>query len=425
MLVIKMAVPRKERLNITTYQKKYLFKKLGIEDITEIDTAILKKLKENLKSMTDTRQQSKIVYKMWDIVICVIVANFADVYDWEEIEMFVKTHYNWFKSFLQMTGGVPSYQTYENVFAIINYKELEEILVTFYKSITTPVMSTKDCINIDGRVDNGSSRKETDYSERVRPLNVLNMYSNNYGICLASEQIDEKTNEIPTVPDILKRTTIKDCIITWDALNTQTENVKAVIVNKGDYVVPIKGNQGNFYNDLVDYFNEKELECIIAGKNNSSYYSYVEKSHSSIIKYEYFQTTDIDWYFDKNKWEELHSIGLVKKTITKNGKNIIENRYYISSLFIDIIDFSNAIRNHWSVENKLHWHLDFTFKEDKNTTKNKNALLNLQIVNKFVLGILNQVKSFYTKLSLKKIRKLISFDFETNFVTLLCYLILG
>ena len=128
---------------------------------------------------------------------------------------------------------------------------------------------------------------------------------------------------------------------------------------------------------------------------------------------------------EMNKWEELHSIGLVKKTITKNGKNIIENRYYISSLFIDIIDFSNAIRNHWSVENKLHWHLDFTFKEDKNTTKNKNALLNLQIVNKFVLGILNQVKSFYTKLSLKKIRKLISFDFETNFVTLLCYLILS
>ena len=218
MLVIKMAVPRKEKLNITTYQKKYLFEKLGIKDITEIDTAILKQLKENLKSITDTRQQSKIVYKMWDIVICVIVANFADVYDWEEIEMFVKTHYNWFKSFLQMTGGVPSYQTYENVFAIINYKELEEVLVTFYKSITTPVMYTKDCINIDGRVDNGSSRKKTDYSERVRPLNVLNMYSNNYGICLASEQIDEKTNEIPAIPDLTDRLNIEGTVIPWNAL---------------------------------------------------------------------------------------------------------------------------------------------------------------------------------------------------------------
>lgn len=420
-----MAVPKKEKLNLTRYQKEYLFKKLNIKEITEIDTAILKKLKENLKLITDTRQQSKIVYKIWDIVICTIVADFADIYDWEEIEMFVKTHYKWFKSFLQMTGGVPSYQTYENVFAIINPKELEEILVTFYKSIISPVTNKKDCINIDGRVDNGSSRKETNFSEKVKALNVLNMYSNNYGICLASEQIADKTNEIPTVPDILKRTTIKDCIITWDALNTQTENIKVVIDNGGDYVVPIKGNQGNFYNDLVDYFDEKELECIIAGKSNSAYYNYNEKSHSTFIKYEYFQTTDIEWYFDKESWKGLRSIGLVKKTITKNGKTTIENRYYISSLFIDIINFSNAIRNHWSVENKLHWHLDFTFKEDKNTTKNKNALLNLQIVNKFVLGILNRVKDFYEKLSLKKIRKLISFDFESNFINLLCYLMLS
>ena len=115
---------------------------------------------------------------------------------------------------------------------------------------------------------------------------------------------------------------------------------------------------------------------------------------------------------------------MVRKTITKNGEETIEKRYYISSLFINIKEFSNAIRNHWSVENKLHWHLDFTFREDKNTTKNKNALLNLQIINKFVLGALNKVKEFYTRLSLKKIRKLLSFDFETNFINLMCYLLL-
>ena len=418
-----MAVPNKERLNITTEQKKFLLKKLGIKNIIDIDTAILKQLKENLKSLNDPRQQSKITYKLWDIIICVIVGSFADVYDWEEIEMFVKTHYKWFKSFLQMTGGVPSWQTYENVFALINHKELEDILVEFYKGLTT-VSSDREYLNIDGRTDNGSSRKETDYSEKIKALNVLNLYSNNYGICLASEQIDDKTNEIPTIPEILKRTNIKDCIITWDALNTQTKNIEAVIEGKGDYVVPVKGNQGNFYQDLKDYFNDKELECIIAGKSNSAYYSHMEKSHSSIIKYEYFQTTNVDWYFDKDSWKSLHSIGLVKKTIQKKDEVIIEKRYYISSLFIDIKEFSNAIRNHWSVENKLHWHLDFTFREDKNTTKNKNALLNLQIVNKFVLGILNQVKIFYNKLSLKKIRKLISFDFETNFINLIGYLLL-
>ena len=128
-------------------------------------------------------------------------------------------------------------------------------------------------------------------------------------------------------------------------------------------------------------------------------------------------TTD-DFNFD----EDYGTIS-VNKTITKNNKTTIENRYYISSLNVNINDFSNAIRNHWSVENKLHWHLDFTFREDKNTTKNKKALMNLQIVNKFTLGILNKVKPFY-KLSLIKIRKTITFNFETNFITMLCYLAL-
>ena len=94
-----------------------------------------------------------------------------------------------------MRREVSSYQTHENVFAIINSNELEKILVEFYKSLITPILN-KDCLNIDGRTDNGSSRKETDYNEKVKPLNVLNMYSNNYGICLASEQIDEKTGTL-------------------------------------------------------------------------------------------------------------------------------------------------------------------------------------------------------------------------------------
>ena len=250
------------------------------------------------------------------------------------------------------------------------------------------------------------------------------MYSNKYDICLASEEIDDKTNEIPTIKEILVRTNIHNCIITWDALNTQTENVKAVIDGKGDYVVPIKGNQGNFYNDLIEYFDEKKQEEIIAGNTKSSYLKYNEKSHSSIIVYEYFQTSDVDWYFDKDKWTGLKSIGMVKKTITKNNVTTVEYRYYISSLNINITDFSNAIRNHWSVENKLHFHLDFTFREDANTTKNKDALMNLQIINKFTLGVLNKVKPYYNNISLKKIRKTITFNFEKNFITMLCYLAL-
>ena len=131
-------------------------------------------------------------------------------------------------------------------------------------------------------------------------------------------------------------------------------------------------------------------------------------SHSSIITYEYYQTEKVKWYEEYKEWEKLKSLGIVKKTIEKSdGNKIIEKRYYISSLFLDINNFSNAIRKHWNVENKLHWQMDFTFKSDDNRTINKKALFNLQIIKKFCLKILNEVKKVENR-SMKRIRKSMS-----------------
>ena len=412
---------KKETLNITSIEKKYLLEKFDIRKIEDIDIAILKSLKEKLKKITDTRQQSKISYKIWDIIVCGILANLTAITDWEDIPTFVKTKKDFLKKFLKLTGGVPHYATYERVFSLVDPKELESILNQFMIEITLNTSKNNDIINIDGRVSCGSSRKSTNYQEKTSPLNVLNAYSNNYGICLASEMIEDKTNEITTIPIILDRLNIKDTIITWDALNTQKKNVEMVRNKKGDYVVPVKKNHPNFNADLELYFNEKTQEEIIAGRSDSAYLKEVEKSHSSFITYEYFQTSDIKWYSEYKEWKGLNSFGMVKKTIERNKETIIEKRFYISSLFIDIKLFSKSIRNHWSVENKLHWHLDFTFREDKNTTQNKNALMNLQLINKFCLAVLSKVKSRYN-MSLKKIRYKLSINFEQEFITLLCYL---
>lgn len=254
---------------------------------------------------------------------------------------------------------------------------------------------------------------------------MLNAYSNKYGICLASEEIEDKTNEIPTIPEILDRFSVKGNIITWDALNTQTKNIDAVIDRHGEYVVPVKGNQGNLYNDLILYFDEKKLEQIKAGQLNTAYLENYDKRGETVIHYEYYQTEDVKWYFERNKWKRLNSIGLVKKTIIKGREKVEEYRYYISSLFLNIDLFSKAIRNHWSVENKLHWHLDFTFKQDDNTTVNKKALMNLELVKKFCLGILNRVKPFYNNISLKRIRKRLSYNFDKGLIDIMCYLLLN
>ena len=412
---------KKETLNITNIEKKYLLEKFGIKRIEDIDIAILKALKEKLKKITDTRQQSKISYKIWDIIVCVILANLTAITDWEDIPTFVKTKKDFLKKFLKLTGGIPHYVTYERVFSLVDSKELESILNQFIIDITLNTSENSDIINIDGRVSCGSSRKSTNYQEKSSPLNVLNAYSNKYGICLASEMIEEKTNEITTIPIILERLNIKDTIITWDALNTQKRNVEIVKNKKGDYVIPVKKNHPNFNADLELYFDEKTQEKIKAGRSDSAYLKQEEKSHSCFITYEYFQTSDIKWYSEYKEWEGLNSFGMVKKTIIKDSQTTVEQRYYISSLYIDIDLFSRSIREHWSVENKLHWHLDFTFREDKNTTQNKKALMNLQLINKFCLAILSKVKSRYN-MSLKKIRYKLSINFEQEFIALLCYL---
>ena len=419
-----MAKPSKKRFELSIREVNYIKKQLGITKIEDVDKAAMKRLKEKLKTLTDSRIKKKTKFKIWDIIICTILAVLFNANDWEDVHDFVENHYKWLREFLLMTGGIPCTKTYERVFAIIDSKELEAIFTEFL--LTISLSSTdNDIINLDGRVNRGSSRNETGYNDKAKPLNVLNAYSNKYGICLASEQIDDKTNEITAIPDILKRFNVKGNVITWDALNTQTDNVEAVVSLKGDYVVPVKGNQGNFYNDLILYFDEKKLEMIKAGQTGSAYLDYKEKRGEKLIHYEYYQTEDVKWYFDRKKWKKLNSIGLVKKTIETLQETKVEYRYYISSLFLNIKLFSNAIRNHWSVENKLHWHLDFTFKQDDNTTVNKKALMNLELVKKLCLGILNKVKPFYNNISLRRIRKILSYNFEKGLVDIVCYLSLA
>ena len=437
-----MAKPKKKYSELNKTEISYIKKKLGITKIQDIDVAILKQLKENLKALKDSRNQNMIIFKLWDVIMCVILASFSDKNDWEEIHDFVVDNYTWLKSFLQMTGGIPISVTYERIMGLVDSKELNKILFDFFKTLTLEQTPEVNLLNFDGRINNGSGRNQTILTNSKKPLNCLNVYSNAYGYCIETKEISEKTNEIPTIEEMIKGMNLTGVIATWDALNSQTKNVAAAINAGGDYVIPIKGNQGTFYQDLIDYFDEERCDEISAGNLESAYLKYVEKNHSSIIQYECFQTSDIKWYSKLSDWNGIQTFGLVRKTITKKEvvKNIrknskdsnnkiekevttVENRYYISSRQVNINEFNIATRNHWSIENKIHWHLDFTFCQDGNTTTNKNALLNLEIVHKFVLATLERVKPRYN-MSLKRIRKHMSNNFEEFFPELLCYLLL-
>ena len=380
--------------------------------IKEIEISKLKELKEKSMMLKDERQKGKVIYKIWDIVVVVILAVLADCNEWEEIADYARDEKDFLKKFLKLTGGIPTAKTYERVISLIDSQELNKIFVDFIKDIQfMNDIYFKDILSFDGKVDKGSSRKKGYIVEETKPLNVLNVYSDKLQMCIDQEMIEEKTNEITAIPDVIKRLDLTNVICTWDALNTQKDNVKAVISKGGDYCVALKANQGNFYKDVQDYFDEDRLLIIESGYEGA-YQLTREKNHEAVITYEYYQTEKVNWYPDIKLWEGLKSIGLVKKTIDQSdGTRVEEKRYYISSLLLDISVFSNAIRKHWNVENKLHWQMDFTFKSDDNTTMNKKALFNLQIIKKFCLTILNEVKKEKNK-SLKRIRKDISRNVE-------------
>ena len=314
-----MAKLKKKYSNLSKSEISFIKKLLNITKIQDIDIAILKRLKERLKLLKDSRNQNMIIYKLWDVIMCVILASFADNNTWEDIHQFVIDNRNWLKGFLKMTGGIPTTDSYERIMGLVDSKELNKLLFDFFKCISFEETLKFNLLNFDGRVNNGSKRNLTLSNEDKKPLNCLNVYSTKYGYCIETIPIDEKTNEIPTIEKLIQGMNLTGTIATWDALNSQTKNVIAVIDAHGDYTIPIKGNQGTFYQDLIDYFNPEKCDEIRAGNSQSEYLTYTEKSHAAIIKYECFQTSDIKWYDKLSDWKGVRSFGLVRKTITKKN----------------------------------------------------------------------------------------------------------
>ena len=216
---------------------------------------------------------------------------------------------------------------------------------------------------------------------------------------------------------MLGKMDLKGKIVTWDALNTQKETVEAVIRGKGDYVAALKGNHPLFYKELQEYFSEERMQEL--EKEPEYYKKTVEKEHGGIVTREYYQTDETGWYEDKKKWKGLATFGMVKKKLEKpDDKTTEERRYYISSLPVDVELFSKAARGHWGVENQLHWHLDFTFKDGYNTTAEKTCAKNMQMLKKIALAILRIVQTLYGQ-SLKRIRKTIARDCEKELENIL------
>ena len=379
------------------------FEELNNNGINDIITII--------KKQEDTRYQPNVKHKIEDIILITLFAVLAKCNEWTEIESFAKKKEKWLKQYLELPNGIPSHDTIQRVISILNpntlYSDTINYLINKINQITTS--KTKDILSMDGKTSNGSNRSNgINKGEDI--VNTMSVYSNNYGISLIQDYITEKSNEIPMGPKLLEKLKLEGCVVTADALNTQVETIKAILKGKADYVLPVKENQLLTYTEIKGYFEDNRIYEEVKKQN---YKKTISKEHNGLITREYCMTEDIKWMEKKQKWPGLKSIGLARNTIERDGKKVIENRYYIISFTNDIELFSKSVRSEWNIENNLHAPLDIVFKEDSNKTLEKNGAKNLGIIRRIALAILKFVQTYYKK-SLNLIRTDLSFDFENE-----------
>ncbi len=390
----------------------------------DMDIEVLKELTIAMRDVTDYR--ADISYQpLENIIMIVFVCMLANCNEWTEIHEFAVIKHKWFAKFLDLKYGIPSLSTIRKTMGMVDPKELETIcvdiilkkIIKLQNLLNIEKTNEKDIISYDGKVCQNSKRYNTQNGD-IKPVNAMTAYNVTKDISLATYFIEEKTNEIPTGPKLIKLLDLTNTISTFDALNTQEKTIKAIADKHGDYVAALKGNQHNFYNDVVEYFEDEEL---YKNAYDKCHYEEAEGAHNQIEKRTYILTDDIKW-LNMSKWKNIKTIGICKKECIKNSKRKTEIRYYISSLTMkDIKDFARAVRDEWGIENNLHWHLDVVFREDANTTMNKNAQANLNILRKLALNILKLVKPFYNK-SLKLIRFRLGQNFENEIIEVLKYL---
>ncbi len=405
------------------------FEENGISpDTIELNDSLIRDIKKHADAVPDYRHPSYIRHPLGDIIMIVFFAVLGNADEWGEIESFAKRKEKWLRKYLELPFGVPTDDTCRIVMGNINTEHFYQVTVQMLLRTIEGIVSLsgkkeelyeKSIVSVDGKESRGSKRKSGEQGE-VRALQTLNVYSNDCGICLAQKFIDGKTNEIPAAQELLRLMDLRDTIVTADAMNCQKETVSAIVSGKGDYVLALKGNQQLFYEEVRAYFEEGVLEKL-KGKEGC-YKKTAEPEHGGSAIREYYITEDTGWYSEREKWEKLKSFGMVHKVVKKtDGTKEEEYRYYICSIGEDAEEFERAARGHWGVEAKLHWHLDFTFRDDKNTSMGKTSAKNLQIMKKIALAILGLVKESY-KISMKRIRYELSLDYENEIEKMLSML---
>ena len=353
----------------------------------------MKTLINHFELLEDPRDIRGKKHNLVDILVMTVYGILCGYTDFVNMVDFLEVHKEYFIDLLSLENGIPSHDTFSRVFAMIDAKKFLEIFINWIKEI---VEKNGVHLSIDGKAIKSARDKinggNTPY--------IVSGYLADTGISIGQVKVDDKSNEITAIPDLIKLLDIEGKIITIDAIGTQ-EDICNLITSKdkkGDYILKVKDNQKDLKDDIKTYF---DLGLKRDDTNIAIWETNYEKDHGRIEKRIYYLSYDVSCISDKTKWKSVKAIGRIDVYREENNQNKVTKHYYILSNTFDINTFMKITRQHWNIECSLHWRLDVIMDEDHSRSRINNSIANLSLIRKIVFN-LARLDNSMGKLTLKK-----------------------